>query len=292
MRFLEKTHRLPNIALPKSIVEKFLWRKIFDHNPLFADVSDKLAAKSYAKRLCPDIEIPEVLWTGTDSREISNALLTSDYILKANHGCRFNAFLPDANHTPDALHLRTKNWLARKFGGDMGEWAYGQINPALFIEKMIIGDNGQAPIEYKIHACKGKATWGYRVEQSPGHPDILTIFDRNGTIHAPTPSPDGPAKNHGHDIGLPAGLIEMSETLSADFDAVRVDTYASGGKIHFGELTVYAASGYAQFGNAQLDQHWNQSWDLRNTWFLQTPQSGWKSDYAAALRQHLDRGPT
>lgn len=73
----------------------------------------------------------------------------------------------------------------------------------------------------------------------------MTLFDRNGAIHAPPPSPDGPVKTQGQGIGLPADLMEISETLAADFGAMRVDTYACGGKIHFGALAVYAASGYA-----------------------------------------------
>ena len=37
--FRRRVGYFPNIALPRRYNEKMLWRKIFDHNPLFADSS-------------------------------------------------------------------------------------------------------------------------------------------------------------------------------------------------------------------------------------------------------------
>lgn len=42
-------------------------------------------------------------------------------------------------------------------------------------------------------------------------------------------------------------MLEYAECLSEDFPHVRVDLYNVDGKIYFGELTFYHASGYQKF---------------------------------------------
>ena len=61
-QYVRKTHRFPNVALPVATVDKFLWRKVFDRNPLFIRLSDKILAKQYAHTKCPDLLTSRVLW--------------------------------------------------------------------------------------------------------------------------------------------------------------------------------------------------------------------------------------
>ena len=44
-------------------------------------------------------------------------------------------------------------------------------------------------------------------------------------------------------------MIEISKTLSADFDFVRVDLYEINGKVYFGELTFSPATGVLEYYN-------------------------------------------
>lgn len=44
-------------------------------------------------------------------------------------------------------------------------------------------------------------------------------------------------------------MIKYAKILSEDFPHVRVDLYNINGKIFFGELTFYDASGYVDYGN-------------------------------------------
>ena len=54
----------PNIAFPSRYHDKMLWRKIFDHNPLFVTFCDKLATKEYVRARAPGIRMPATLWVG------------------------------------------------------------------------------------------------------------------------------------------------------------------------------------------------------------------------------------
>ncbi|MCK5745690.1 MAG: hypothetical protein KAH44_05720, partial [Oricola sp.] len=61
---------LPNAAFPRTLNEKFLWRKIFDHSPLIGRLTDKLEAKAYFAEKCPSLAQAELIWTGEDSGDI------------------------------------------------------------------------------------------------------------------------------------------------------------------------------------------------------------------------------
>jgi hypothetical protein len=70
-----------------------LWRKIVDHNQIFVDLSDKLAAKQIAKARCPELAVAQVLWTGTDPQSLPANLVAGDVAVKTNHG---SGFIQDA----------------------------------------------------------------------------------------------------------------------------------------------------------------------------------------------------
>ena len=42
--------RGPGVTLPRTINEKFTWRKVFDHGPLFPAVIDKIGVKDWLIR--------------------------------------------------------------------------------------------------------------------------------------------------------------------------------------------------------------------------------------------------
>ena len=49
-------------------------------------------------------------------------------------------------------------------------------------------------------------------------------------------------------------MKQIAETLSQDFPFVRVDLYQVNGKVYFGELTFYPASGYGHFKPDEWDE--------------------------------------
>jgi hypothetical protein len=70
VRFRRVIGRWPDPALPRHRNDKYLWRKIFDRNPLFTEVSDKLLAKQFAVARCPTVKVPKTLWTGQAAEDI------------------------------------------------------------------------------------------------------------------------------------------------------------------------------------------------------------------------------
>lgn len=57
-------------------------------------------------------------------------------------------------------------------------------------------------------------------------------------------------------------MIKVAEKLSEDFPHVRVDLYNDNGKILFGEMTFYNASGYMEYDPDSFDIEIGNRWSL------------------------------
>jgi hypothetical protein len=112
----------PNVARPGTLMERMLWRKLFDRNPLFVTFADKLATKDWVAARCPGLAVPRTLWRGTDPAAIPDEVLRPGVVVKANHGSGFNLFLRDAAPSRAEVELLARRWLAAEFGRSRGEW--------------------------------------------------------------------------------------------------------------------------------------------------------------------------
>ncbi|WP_181169147.1 ATP-grasp fold amidoligase family protein [Mesorhizobium sp. B2-4-14] len=289
MRTFNHSGMLPHPARPSTYVDKFLWRKIFDHNPFFATACDKLASKAYALSTCPELRSAKVLWSGRNAREIPAELLAGDVVVKANHGCRWNIMIRNGRVDKAKLTRRTSRWMRRRYGRKFGEWGYKGAERKVFVEEMLLEDGQPIRLEYKFHVSNGTTAYVYAARRDEHGNEQKCHFDRDG-IYAPPP--DGSGKQWVL-IDLPASFVRMraiAETLTAIFDHMRCDFYEKNGDIFFSEFSVYPLSGKGII-NTRLRDLCGENWDLRQSWFLTTPQRGWRRLYAAALRRWLETLP-
>ncbi len=276
----------PRPALPLRYHEKYLWRKIFDHDPRQAELADKLAAKAYVRRHWPDIRVPALYWEGDDPEKIPEEILAGDCAIKANHGSGMNVLVRNGAIDRAELRARARRWLRRRFGRRHHEWAYGRIPPRLFAEQLLVDDGVPASPSYKANVAGGECIYVYAFYTPAPGVEMEAVFDRNGRAR-PVLMDSGET---GIAIEPPAQLDEMirtAERMATGFDFLRVDLYAIGGEIWFSEFTFYGAAGYAWVDDPELLSTLNRKWDITRSWFLSTPQSGLKGAYARLLRSWL-----
>jgi hypothetical protein len=276
----------PNVACPKLPEEKYLWRKIFDRNPLFATLTDKLLSKEYAKKTCPGIKIPHVIWQGVDFNEIPDSLLMRPAILKSNHASKQMIFLDGKDIDRSALKNETDEWLSRPYGVSTGEWAYLNIDRKIFLEDIIEGKDGAPLIEFNAFVFDGVVQHIQCLRDSEGANPTTSRYDRCGRQLEPHYSPKFTSRYEEAPPQFPA-IISTVERLGAGFDHVRCDVYLRGDDIYFSEMTFYPNAGFPNKHDPVLRNDWKATWDLRGTWFLTTPQKGWRAVYANRLRKHL-----
>ncbi len=289
LHFRRRVNAFPDPAIPRSVEEKFLWRKIFDHNPLFVVVSDKLRAKDYVRAAMPGLAQAKLLWCGSDVAAIPDALLQGNVAIKANNGSRRNLLVMGGNVDRDALKREVSGWLLTHYGQGKGEWAYRYVTRCFFLEELLLENGAPARTEYKFHVGGGRTSYVYlRVTGSSGEREV--VLSREGEAFA-IGDADGTPLTDFRLTGNFGRLREIAESLAKPFDFLRCDLYDIDGTIYFSELTVYPSSGYGTIKNRQLSDQRRRDWDLRKSWFLSTPQTGWRRLYAEALRRHISAEP-
>jgi len=278
----------PNPALPATDTDKFLWRKIFDHNPLFSICGDKLAAKDYALKHASTLKTARVLWQGTDPHQIPDELLAGNVLIKANHASGWNIIVRDGQFDREDAMRRAARWARTQYARFVGEWGYRNARRLILVEAMLQEPDGRpVATEYKFHTSGGRTCYIYVRRRNADGTENWCSYERDGT-----PIPVNVARSDWLALPLPDNFLAMrdaAELLGQPFDHIRVDLYSLGQDIYFSELTVYPQSGKS-VGKLQTELR-NASWDLRRSWFLSTPQRGWRGLYAAALLRWLDAQP-
>ncbi len=82
--------------------------------------------------------------------------------------------------------------------------------------------------------------------------------------------------------------LMLSKEIGKHFDHMRVDLLSNGKKLWFSELTVYNMSVHLPKLGHDPNHRFTTIWDIRKSWFLTAPQTGWRGIYAGALLRRLN----
>lgn len=251
----------PNFRNPRSFSEKVISRMLFDRNPLFTMISDKLRVRDYVSQELGSKYLIPLLWHGDNPEEIPFHALPSTFVIKANHGCGYNIIVKDKKtvNQPEIV-LKLKKWLNENFCTDkwLGtEWAYKNIKRQILVESYI-GDNGTVPVDYKFFCYSGRAEF------------IQLSFDRFGKQSERMLDIDFNTLDFYNGVNIYKGkvvkpdnyetMVKVAESLASNFDFIRVDLYDVAGKIYFGEMTCYPAGGRARFVPIKYDFVYGEKW--------------------------------
>lgn len=288
VNFRQRLGVWPDPATPATVADKFLWRKIFDRNPMLVLACDKLASKDFALSVCPELKVPETLWSGTDPDELPLQLLAGNVVIKANHGCRWNILVTDGKVDVDDMRRKTRRWARRTFGGHLGEWAYSRVRKRILVEAMLMEDGQAIAKEYKFHVAGGRTVYVFVSFGRFSSDRQMFTFDRDGIAYSLDRTKQFAGVTHAPPRNF-LRLRELAERLGRQFDYVRCDFYERGDELYFSEFTVYPSSGMANLKHPELAERQNRGWDLRNSWFLASRQRGWRHAYAMALTRWLEQ---
>lgn len=275
-----------------------LWRRIFDHSPQFTLFSDKLAAKDYIRERLPELKIPETLWVGSSLMDAPQDLIGPDVVIKTNHGSSFNYFPARETLPWEAVCERFAGWMREPYGQDRMEWGYLNVERRVFIERLVAVPDGQLLLDIAIECSDGVASYGYITIHQKMENKKLNNYAVNGEeielfgkyIDAQYRLPKA--------LNVKANFlqsVQFAERLSQGFDYLRVDFLGNGEDLYGGEITVYPMGGIFNAtpeGERGGDTLVNENWDIRKSWFLSTPQRGWKKYYAWALNRAMRAADT
>lgn len=294
-QFVFKAKYLPNIALPRTLAEKYLWRKIVDRNPDFGVFCDKLATKDWLAKAHPDIRTAKVLWRGRNVADLPADDLPYPVYFKVNNASATNRRLDDASFDRAEIWMLAKRWLGMKHAGRYGEWAYRLVPPTLFVEEDL-SEGGRKPIvDFAVYVFAGTVTHiSVMIDKEGEGAASFARFDEDGR-RMPIPN-----KRSRKDTLLPddfvlpvpaAALAGLARRVAEGSDHLRIDLLWNGSAVYLTEITVYSNAGFVDYGDTDLLDRMARAWQLGRSWLLTEPQTGWRALYAGWLRRRLaERG--
>lgn len=242
-----------NLKNPKSFNEKIQWLKIHDRNPEYINLVDKYEVKKYVSSIIGEEHVIPTLGVWDSFEEIDFDLLPSRFVLKCTHDSGgvvicYDKKTFDVNGSRDKLSQSLKKnyyWSGR-------EWPYKGVNPRIIAEKYMEDTNSQglkgSLIDYKIHCFNGAPRLILVCKNRFGKNEMTEDFYDVNWTHLDISREKHP-NSEMQDKKPPEfdEMINMSRLLSKDIPFIRTDFYIINGKVYFGELTLYPASGFEKF---------------------------------------------
>lgn len=246
---------------PKTFNEKLQWLKLYDRNPMYTVMVDKYAVKKYVSSIIgSQYIIPTIgVWDKFDDIDFDE--LPSRFVLKCTHDSGGLVICSNKEQL-DILLAKEKleNSLRTNYYWSGREWPYKNVKPRIIAEQYI-GDN---LLDYKLFCFNGKprltlvcserfSKGGLKedfYDELWNHLNIQRKSHCNANLPIPEPKQYELMK-------LLAGKLSSRMTFA------RIDFYEINGKVYFGEITLYPASGFEGFIP--------KDWDLRLGEWIKLP---------------------
>lgn len=238
---------------------------LHDRDQRLTLISDKLQVRDYvSQRIGNEFLIP-LLWSGDDPNKIPFDKLPLRFVIKTNHGCGYVIIVNDKTQV-DQKYVRQqlKIWLNTNFAQDkyLGiAWGYKNIKRTIIVESFI-GESGKVPLDYKFYCFSGCVEF------------VTVHYNRFGGHKTRSLDRNFEPYDFRYDFDQWEGecqcpenfekMVCIAETLSGEFDFMRVDLYSIGPNIYFSELTPYPGGVSTKFLPLNRDYILGEKWQQKS----------------------------
>lgn len=245
-----------NLDNPQTFNEKLQWLKLYNRKPEYTTMVDKYEVREYiAQKLGTEYLIPLLgVWDTPD--EIDFNKLPDRFVLKCNHNSGLGMYICQDKSKMDVGQVKKELWkgLKQDYYLTGREWPYKNVKRKIIAEKYMEDDAVHELRDYKFFCFNGRCKC-FKVDFNRFVEHRANYYDPQGHLldFGEKICPPDSTKN----IVLPENLAEMislAEKLSVGFPFLRVDLYDVNGKIYFGELTFFPASGFGEFTSEEWDE--------------------------------------
>lgn len=239
---------------PQSFNEKLQWIKLYDRNPLYTVLVDKISSKEYVRNIIGDKYVVPTLGIYKRFDDINFEELPKSFVIKCNNDSGGVCICKDkATFDKKRAKRKIEKAMRTNFYWKFREWAYKDIEPKIIVEEYLEAVAECDVPEYKIFCfdgtakmidvCMGKA---HTLERTNDYCDMnlnrlpftSLLPNSKGNLEKPL--------NY-------QKMIEIAEKLSKGFPEVRMDFYNIEGKIYFGEFTFTSNAGMEKFEPEEWD---------------------------------------
>jgi TupA-like ATPgrasp len=249
-----------NFENPKSYEEKIQYRKLYGNHAFYASVADKYRVRAYVAERVGDKYLVPLLGAYDRLDAAIFAKLPNEFVIKANHGCKWNKIVSDKKQLDVDATVRYFNKLCRqRFGWVAGERHYNFILPRIVIEQLLHDADSGLPWDHNFFCYHSAAGFDYSLAiRSPD--GNAAIFDKDWKV-LESQIPEAALTAHLRPESF-GEMLEVARRLSADFDFVRVDLYSVAGRVYFGELTCTPGQGFTKIESQTRQRMRDEMWHL------------------------------
>lgn len=246
-----KMNRKLNLESPCDYQEKLQWLKLYNHNPRYTRMVDKITAKEYVAEVIGDKYIIPTLGTWEHADQIDFDILPNQFVLKTNHGggsigvivCTDKSKL-NKKTTKEKLEKSLKYSVYPK----QKEWPYKNVKPMILAEQYMSDDsefNRGGLSDYKFTCFNGVADNVMVCTDRASGDTKFYFYDRDWNLMPLNVR----GKNTDPSFKLPKPdcideMFEIAGKLSEGIPFLRVDLYCINERPYFGETTFFPASGF------------------------------------------------
>ena len=253
-RIYKQTFQRPlDLKHPRDLNEKINWLKayVYRKDPLVIQCADKWRMRDYVRDCRLEDLLNDVYFAYDSAKEIDWDKLPQKFALKFNRAAGMNIICSNKDALDKEQTLKTtQSWFSAECGERHCELHYRKAKPKIICEKYLGGENGEWPVDYKVHCINGEpvATMICTDRQN----DLKFVFVDNDYVQIPCNTEVHGGGTLGPKPELFERMLEVSRILSKPFPLVRLDYYEVGGKLYIGEMTFTPQGGYIDF----INQEW------------------------------------
>lgn len=271
LQYRIKMGRKLNLKKPERYTEKIQWYKLYYRDPMMIPCVDKYDVRDYIRSLGLGELLVECYGVYDRPEDIPFETLPNQFVLKdtlAGGGTAVIIVKDKASLPMEQTLQELRNWVNRPYNTPEGgrEWPYySGKRHRILVEAYLDGGESSGLTDYKFLCFQGRAEYlQYLTNRTLGDAHLTeVIFDRDFHLL--------PVCGLGHDNVEPDAvekplqydkMVRIAEKISRDFPHARIDLYNIKGKIYFGEITFFAASGYKRFTDDQFDYEMGEKFVL------------------------------
>ena len=262
--FWYQIHGYPlDLEHPQTFNEKIQWMKLYDHDPRYPEMIDKLKVKEWvAKTIGQQYMIPTLAVYDTPD-DITLDDLPNQFVLKCNHDSGGLVICKDKSqfNLEEAKQVLWKSF-NHDYYKEYREWPYREIKRKVFAETYLVDARTNDLPDFKFFTFNGIPYFMFVASGRQSEKEVqFDFFDmQQNRLNVKNVHP-----NHSGPVVLPETfevMRDLAQKLANEFKQVRVDFYEANGACYFGEMTFFHGAGFMPFNPKSFDKKMGDLWKL------------------------------
>ena len=267
-------HKL-DLDNPKTFNEKLQWLKLYDRKPVYTTMVDKYAVKEYVAGTIGRQYIIPTLGVWSNAEDIDFGKLPDKFVIKTTHDSQGIIICKDKTILNiERAKKKLNSCLHSDYYKRHREWPYKDVPHRIIAEKYM---EDSCPKD-KLQTKENNGLTDYKIHCFNGIPRVILVCQNRFSVDKMTEDFFSETwenlkvsrKEHPNSklrIERPPQLEEMlslAKRLSDKIPFVRVDFYIVDGRVYFGEMTFFPASGFHKFIPESFDLEMGEMLTLPN----------------------------